>query len=152
MSEIEKPRHLGRSVLAILAGFVVVLVLSLGTDMALHAVGLYPQLAEPMAGSLLIIATIYRTVYGVVGSYVTARFAPARPMLHSLVGGAIGLVLSIAAAVSTWNRVPSLGPHWYPVTLILLAMPGAWAGAKLYLLQAGNKVVRPPLNIAFHPL
>jgi hypothetical protein len=56
-----------------------------------------------------------------------------------LIGGAIGLVLSIAGAVVTWNHQPSLGPHWYPVVLIITAMPGAWAGAKLRLRQLGAK-------------
>jgi hypothetical protein len=34
-------------------------------------------------------------------------------------------------AVATWNRGPEFGPHWYPVALILLALPCVWAGARL---------------------
>jgi hypothetical protein len=36
----------------------------------------------------------------------------------------------LGAAV-TWNKGPAFGPHWYPVALIVLAMPTAWAGAKI---------------------
>jgi hypothetical protein len=136
MAETPRPRRLGRSILAIFAGFIVVVVLSLGTDLALHAAGLYPDLGKPMAGPLLVIATIYRSVYGIIGSYITSRFAPYRPMQHALLGGAIGLLLGIAGAVATWNHLPSFGPHWYPVALIILAMPNAWLGAKLFLIQA----------------
>jgi hypothetical protein len=32
-----------------------------------------------------------------------------------------------------------LGPHWYPVALIIAAMPGAWLGAKLRLMRLAAK-------------
>jgi hypothetical protein len=125
----ESPRRIGRSILALLAGFVVVVVLSLGTDLALHAAGIFPELGQTMSNGLFALATIYRTLYGVAGSYVTARVAPDRPMGHALVGGLIGLALSILGAVVTWNK--DLGPHWYPLALIATAMPAAWLGGKL---------------------
>jgi hypothetical protein len=134
MSEPRRPRRMGRSLGALLAGFVAVVILTLGTDIVLHATGVFPPLGQPMAGNLFLLATAYRTVYGVAGSYLTARLAPDRPMQHALVGGVVGLVLSTAGAVATWNRVPSLGPHWYPLALIVLAMPTAWAGGKLRLM------------------
>jgi hypothetical protein len=40
------------------------------------------------------------------GSYLAARLAPDRPMQHALVLGAVGLALSIAGAVGTWNAGP----------------------------------------------
>ena len=118
-----------------MAGFVVVLILSIGTDKALSVAGIFPTNGQVMSSGLFALATVYRTIYGVLGSYVTALLAPNRPMRHSLIGGAIGLVLSIVGAVVTWNHVPSLGPHWYPVALIITALPGAWLGAKLRLMQ-----------------
>jgi hypothetical protein len=135
MSEGKPPRRIGRSIVALFAGFVVVVVLSLGTDIVLHATGVYPPWFQPMSGALFLLATVYRTIYSVAGSYVTARLAPYRPMTHALVGGAIGLVLSTAGAVATWNRGPEFGPHWYPVALIVLALPCAWAGGKVHSLQ-----------------
>ncbi|HXY52836.1 MAG TPA: hypothetical protein VEI01_25545 [Terriglobales bacterium] len=81
----------------------------------------------------LLLATLYRTLYGVAGSYMAARLAPNRPMRHALVLGVFGLVVSTAGAVATWNRQPSLGPHWYPVALIVLAIPTAWVGGNLRL-------------------
>ena len=90
-----------------------------------------PPWDQPAADALLLLATAYRTVYGIAGSYVTARLAPDRPMQHALAGGAIGLVLSIVGAVATWNAGPAFGPHWYPVALIVSALPCAWAGGKL---------------------
>jgi hypothetical protein len=83
----------------------------------------------------LVLATAYRIVFGVVGSYVTARLAPDRPMLHAMIGGVLGFVVSIAGAVATWNRGPAFGPHWYPVALIVIALPCAWLGGKIRVMQ-----------------
>jgi hypothetical protein len=124
--------HRLRSVVAVFAGFIAVVVLSLGTDLGLHAIGVFPAWGEPMADSLFLLATVYRTVYGIAGSYITARLAPDRPMKHALVGGAVGLVISTAGAIATWNAGPAFGPHWYPVALVVLALPTAWAGAKFH--------------------
>jgi len=52
-----QPRSIGRSIVAVLAGFVAVAVLSLGTDLGLHAVGLWPSLGQSMSGPLLLVAT-----------------------------------------------------------------------------------------------
>jgi hypothetical protein len=58
-----------------------------------------------------------------------AGLAPTKPLSHALVLGSLGLVVSTVGAVATWNSVPSLGPHWYPLALIALAIPPAWRGA-----------------------
>jgi hypothetical protein len=122
-------RHIGRSAGALMAGALVTVALTIATDAALHAAGLLPATGEPAADRVLLAATVYRTIYSVVGSYVVARLAPHRPMLHALVGGAIGLVTSVVGAVVTWDQ--ALGPDWYPVALAVLALPSAWVGGKL---------------------
>ena len=129
-----------RSIRALLVGFVAVVILSIGTDVALHATGVFPALGQPMSDALFLLATAYRTIYGVVGSYITARLAPDRPMQHALVGGLVGLALSTVGAAVTWNRGPAFGPHWYPLALIVLAMPTAWAGGRLRMMQLFARV------------
>jgi hypothetical protein len=135
MTETNASRHLGRSIGAVFAGFLVGVGLSLGTDELLHLAGLFPALGQPMSDRLLLLATAYRILYSVAASYVTARLAPGRPLQHALVGGAIGLVLSVAGTVATWNR--GLGPHWYSVVVAAVALPCAWVGGKLRLMQLG---------------
>lgn len=130
-----QPRRIGRSILALLAGFVFVVVLSIITDVALHATGTYPALGQPISSGLLLLATTYRTFYGVAGSYITAKLAPHHPMQHALLGGLIGFLLSTAGAIGTWNRPDTVGAHWYPIALIVLAIPAAWLGGKLCLAQ-----------------
>ncbi|HEX5423288.1 MAG TPA: hypothetical protein VFW94_07045 [Candidatus Acidoferrales bacterium] len=79
----------------------------------------------------MLLATVYRVIFGVIGSYITARLAPYSPMRHALIGGCIGVVLATVGAAMTWNR--NMGPHWYPVALSVFAIPQSWLGAKIYL-------------------
>ena len=124
-------RSIARSILALFAGFVVNVVLSLATDFALQFAGV---LHMPMNDAQSALAAAYRTIYAVIGSYVVARLAPYRPMQHALFGAAMGMVIAGAGAAATWNK--NLGPHWYPVVLILTAMPTGWAGAKIWMTNA----------------
>ncbi len=124
-------RRLGRSVAAILGGFVFVVIISLVTDELFHVAKVYPPWGQLMSDKLFALATAYRLVFGVAGSCVTARLAPYRPMLHSVIGAVIGMVLSTLATLGTWNK-PEMGPHWYPIVLIATALPTAWLGAWIF--------------------
>jgi hypothetical protein len=119
------------SVGAVLAGLVAIFVLSIATDVVLHVAGVFPPLGQPFSGKLCLLATAYRTVYAVIGSYITAWLAPNRPIQHALVLGLVGVVLSTSGALATWNRGPAFGPHWYPLALIVISLPCAWVGGKL---------------------
>ena len=126
-------RRIGRSILAVLAGIVVGIVFSTATDFALHAIGFAPSVKERWPNHLLALAVLYRSIYGIFGSYVIARLAPSRPMGHSLVAGTLGLLMSSVGAAAAWST--TVGQHWYPVVLALTALPTAWIGAKLWLMQ-----------------
>ena len=121
----------GRSIGAVVAGIVVGVVLTTITDVVLHAMGVFPAWGQPVSDGPLVLATAYRIVFGVLGCYVAARLAPDRPMRHALIAGFIGFIVSIAGAVVTWNKGPAFGPHWYPLALIVTALPCAWAGGWL---------------------
>ena len=135
MNRPRYPRNIFKSIGAVLAGLLVVFILSLGTDVVMHATGIYPPWFQPMAAALFVWATTYRIVYGVFGGYIAARLAPHSPMEHALVLGVVGLVLSTAGAAATWNAGPEFGPRWYPLALIATALPCAWVGGKLRNLQ-----------------
>jgi len=109
--------------------------LSLGTHVVLHATGFFPPWDQRMSDALFLLATVYRTIYCIGGSYIAARLAPDKPMKHALMLGVVGLIVSTAGAVATWNRGPEFGPHWYPVALIVTAIPCAWLGGRLRVTQ-----------------
>ena len=135
MSETQPPRRALRGASAVFAGLVAIFVLSPGTDVVLHATGVMPPWGQPMSDALFVLALGYRIVFSVAGCYLTARLAPDRPMFYAMMLGGIGVVLSTAGAVATWNRGPEFGPHWYPVSLIVVAMPCAWLGGKLFQMR-----------------
>src|SRR3974390_658791 len=54
----------------------------------------------------------------------------------SLILGFLGFIASTAGAVVMWNKLPSIGPKWYAIVLIVLAIPTAWAGGALRLAQS----------------
>ena len=134
-------RRIGRSILALFAGVIVGIVLSTGTDFALHAMGMAPapNLTERWSNNLLLLATAYRSIYGIIAAYVIARLAPNHPMGHALLAGALGLVVSTLGAAAAWNS--TVGQHWYPIALALTTIPTAWVGGKLRLLQLQSEAV-----------
>jgi hypothetical protein len=135
MGEASLVKHIYQSIGAVFAGMIAVVALSIGTDLGLSTPGLFPTIGQPMSDSLLLIAAAYRIVYGIPGSYLAARLAPFRPMTHALVLGFIGLAVSIRGVVETWDQESTYGDAWYPLALVALAMPQAWAGGKLREIQ-----------------
>jgi hypothetical protein len=89
---------------AVLAGLLAIFALSLGTDVVMHATGVFPPWGEPMSDGLFVLATAYRTVFAIAGCYLAARLAPDSPMMHALVLGSVGVVLSTAGAVATMEQ------------------------------------------------
>jgi hypothetical protein len=126
-------RRLGRSILAVVAGIAAGIGLSVGTDWGLHIIGVLPGQNERWPSQLLLLAAVYRSIYGVIAGYVIARLAPNRPMGHSLFAGGLGMLVSTLGAVTAWSS--TVGQHWYAITLALTAIPTAWLGAKLSLTQ-----------------
>jgi hypothetical protein len=124
----------GKSIWAVVAGVLVIVIGSTLVDIVLHATGVYPSNNQPLTDALALLATAYRVVISVGGAYLTARLAPDKPMKHAMILGVVGTVLGLAGLVATWNL--GLGPRWYPIALAVLAIPQCWAGGKLYEVQS----------------
>ena len=118
-----------RSVLAIVAGFILIGLLAIGTDGIAHAIR--PEIFGPNSSTsnvpYLIIAIIYVGVYATAGCWLAATLAGRRPMLHALILGLLGLVFNLAAVPGMW----ALFPHWYTVVSLILVMPFAWLGGRI---------------------
>jgi len=131
MNETHPPRCVLRSIGAVLAGFLTTFILSIATDLVLHAPGVFPPWGQPMSDALFVLATVYRTIHTVAGGYATARLAPGRPMAHALALGVVGLFAAVTGTAATWNKGPEFGPKWYPLALAVLAIPCVLFGGKL---------------------
>ena len=135
-----------RSVLAIVAGFILIGLLALGTDGLAHAVR--PDIFGPNSSTsnvpYLIIAIIYVGVYATAGCWLAATLAGRRPMLHALILGVLGLVFNLAAVPGMW----ALFPHWYTVVSLILVMPFAWLGGRIRERQLERRgAVATPLAV-----
>jgi hypothetical protein len=114
-----------RSIIAVVAGMVVVVALSEGTDWLIGRLGYSFDVPDPTG--MFALATFYRCVYAVAGGYATARLAPSAPVMHAVILGVVGTVLATAGVVAMW----SLGNHWYPIALAATALPCSWLGGRL---------------------
>lgn len=128
LNRTRRPRRALRRAGAVLAGLLAIVVLSTAADTVLHATGVYPPFPEVMADGLFLLATAYRIVFGVAGSWLAARLAPDHPMRHALALGAVGTVISIAGAAAMWQY----GPGGYSLAIVAISFPCAWAGGRLH--------------------
>ena len=117
-----------RSIGAIFAGLLFIFVTHTGTDALLEGMGIFPPPGQPLFDtSLLLLASVYRGIFSIIGCYLVACLAPHHPMRHALILGSIGMLLSTAGAMAMWDY----GPAWYPLSLIALSVPYAWLGGRL---------------------
>jgi len=119
-----------KSIGAVAAGVVTIVVLTTAVDVVLHAAKVFPPWGVPIDDRLSLLATAYRIVLSVGGAYLTAALAPQSPMKHALILGVVGTLLGLVGVVATWGK--GLGPAWYPIALAVLALPQCWAGGKLH--------------------
>ncbi|HEY0670140.1 MAG TPA: hypothetical protein VGD22_18310 [Sphingobacteriaceae bacterium] len=119
-----------KSILAVIAGLVVSAILSAVTDLIFGSTGIIKLNAFKEAPtSLILLVILYRFIFNSYGSYITAKLAPSKPMKHAMILGIIGLVLSILGTIIMWDKALP----WYNVAIIVMAIPSAYIGGKLYL-------------------
>ena len=126
-----------KSVWALAAGLIFIVGVTTLVDIVLHLVGVYPPMDQPMNNSLALLATVYRIVISIAGAWLTARLAPDRPLKHAMVLGYIGVALGLVGLAATWNM--GLGPRWYPIALVVLAIPQCWVGGKIFEIASGRR-------------
>ena len=115
---------------AVVVGVLFIIIVTTIVDVVLHLVHFFPAMNQPITDAQACVATLYRIVISVAGAYLTAKLAPDRPMRHALILGSVGVVLGLVGVVATWNL--GLGPRWYSIALVVLAIPQCWAGGRIY--------------------
>ena len=136
-----------RSILAIVAGFLVIGALAVGTDVALarsfpthfdaNNVTTHP--------GFLALKLVYVAIYATFGCWLAARLAPSRPMMHALILGALGLVFNIVGSVMSWELQPIL---WFHAIGLGSTMIWAWLGGLIRERQIENATPARPSTIA----
>lgn len=117
-----------RSVMAVVAGFVLIGALSVGADALVHQIAPGAYEGTRLTSVPWLIATqLYVAVFATFGCYVCARLAPNRPLRHAMVLGALGLVFNLFGSFARWSDVPV----WYHVVGLVMTMPYAYLGGWL---------------------
>jgi hypothetical protein len=120
-----------KSIGAVIAGFLIVVIFSTGTDWLVERLGIFPPASDQglFVPWMLAVALLYRTIYTILGGYVTAKLAPSNPKRHVVILAILGTLGGIAGVIAGWN----LSAHWYPIALAVLAFPSVWFGGKVAL-------------------
>lgn len=119
-----------KSIGAILAGFALGAILSVGTDFIFDKLGVMSmENFKQTSIGVICIVIIYRFAYNVAGCYLTAKLAPNNPMKHCIIIGILGTIFSLLGSLAMWDKaIP-----FYNIAIILISLPSAWLGGKLYL-------------------
>jgi hypothetical protein len=125
-----------RSIGAIVLGFLLIGTLAMGTERAI--IQTLPEYFDTNGRTddvALLLATLaYVFLFATLGCWVTARLAPARPMRHALILGALGLAFNVAGSIAMWHTAPV----WYHVVGLGLTLPAAWLGGWIRERQVGR--------------
>jgi len=113
---------------ALIAGFLTVAVLSTAADAVLHAMNYYPNDGTVGSDPELAVALAYRSVFTVFGGLVCAWLAPSHPQRLATILGAIGTLFAILGLVTMWH----VGHQWYPLGLVVLAIPSTALGGWIF--------------------
>jgi hypothetical protein len=109
---------------AVLAGLILIVIISIATDLLLTKTGSMKQPFDLNSVGFIIFVIFYRSLFGTIGSYLTAKLSLNRPLFLSIIGGLIGFVIATIGAIAMWDKPP----HWYPIALIITTLPCAWLG------------------------
>jgi len=120
-----------RSIWAVVAGVLFVVIVTTVVDVCFHLAGVYAPPPAPLSDALAALATAYRIPIGIAGGFLTAWLAPAEPLKHALILGVVGTCLGVAGY--WYTRDLGLGPSWYAPLLALLALPQCWLGGQWFV-------------------
>jgi hypothetical protein len=125
-----------KNIEAVIAGFLTVVIFSVGTDAILEGMKIFPSQSHPelYTWEMLLIALSYRSIYTVAGGYVAASFRAVNPMRNVVILGVFGLIAGTAGVIIGWT----LSAHWYPIMIAATAFPLTWLGGTLRTKRSGG--------------
>lgn len=118
-----------RSILGVVAGFVLWSVLWLGLNQILHATGMLPtELNEPFTAPVPLLLLLAGSVlFSLVSGCTAAFIAGPRPAWPVLILGLILLAVGVAVQVAIWDKIPL----WYHVPFLALLVPATLVGGRI---------------------
>ena len=129
-----------QSIGAVIAGYLVSAILTGVTIAVLGA--LFPESYTAENIAWVVFNVIYGCAFAVIGGYVVARLAPARPFVHATVLGVLMAVFALITGYAMSSAPPSPEyanqPGWYYPVLAITVLPSILLGAWLYVRGANR--------------
>ena len=129
-----------QSIGALIAGYLVSALLTAVTIALLGA--LFPESYKAENITWVVFNVIYGCAFAVIGGYVVARLAPARPFTHAIVLGVLMAVFALITGYAMSSAPPSpeyaTQPGWYYPVLAITVLPSILLGAWLYVRGANR--------------
>jgi hypothetical protein len=131
--------NLLKSIGAVVAGFVTCFALAIAMDVMLVMAHVFPDPMHPelFSDGQYAVITFYTAVFSAAGAWLTAKLAPSKPMSHAIALGVLGFIASSLGAYFNWAK--AAGHEWYPIALIVIAIPSCWFGGWFYMKRSGAK-------------
>lgn len=123
---------MGRSILAVVVGYVVVILGAVGGGLV-GALVAGPEAAaramegEPLAAGPTLVVLVFGLLFAVLGGYVAALLARHRELRHATYLAVVMFLLSLVSMVMYWGQQPA----WFQFALLLLGPPAAVVGGWL---------------------
>jgi hypothetical protein len=117
-----------KSIGAVVGGFLTVAIMSVLTDWILESYGVFPKptVEGLFDNKLLVFAFLYRSLYTILGGWVTAKLAPFKPRKHVIALMVLGGISGVLGAIAGWG----MSNHWYPIALAVTGPVFVWVGGQ----------------------
>lgn len=120
---------MGRSILAVVAGFIAWSILWLLSNIAIA--GAFPEAfredGTTQSVGILVLLLFDSATFSLLSGWLTGFVAKGREMHHGLVLGIVLLAVGVAVQIGYWDVMPL----WYHLIFLVLLLPMAALGGKL---------------------
>ena len=125
-------KNIFKSIGVILLAFITIALLSIITDFLLESIGLLPNPKKGLFDTwAIILVLVYRGIYTIFAGFIIARLAPSKPILHAIILGAIGIIITVLAINDP--SVADKAPLWFGYTMAAITIPCLWLGVNIQL-------------------
>lgn len=126
-----------RAFTSLVVGVAFTIVATLLVDTLLRTYDVFPSADLPMSTQSAVLALAYRVAIGFVAGQIAAAISPWNFSTHAVILGLAVIVANLFGIATIWNR--GIGPQWYPIAILVLAIPQSVAGAKTYEWRRNNR-------------
>lgn len=126
-------KNLLKNILAVVVGFLTVFVLSVGTDVLMSVVGVYPSLTRPdlYTDWMYGLSLAYACAYTVLGGYLTAKLSKTEPMRQVYILAFLGFISSVTGAYANWEMAK--GHEWFCIAMVVTGPMFVYLGGWFFL-------------------